>query len=78
MEVLKLEPNKGNDSHLEDEDEYEYERKIDIILEWATRNPNFDCTFVEKMQQKVISGVWLTPNQESAIDNILAKFRIRH
>lgn len=52
------------------------EEKIEAILEWAEDHDFFDIEFVETMGEKLEEYGELTDRQESALDNIIEKFRI--
>lgn len=50
--------------------------KIDLVLEWAESNPNFDTTFIESIALYYDTHGCLTDRQIEALDNIIEKFRI--
>lgn len=52
------------------------EEKLNMILDWATCQPNFDISFVEDLHQKYQEDLELTANQEQALDNIIYRFNI--
>jgi hypothetical protein len=58
----------------------EYEKKIEIILEWAKRKRGkpFDTTCVEGILDWIIENDDITDGQVNCIDNIITKFKIKN
>lgn len=52
------------------------EDKIEKVLKWADKNPNFDTTFIESLAEQLSNGKDLTDAQENALNNIIKRFRI--
>ncbi len=52
------------------------ESKILKVMEWAENNPSFDVSFVDSLLSRIRSGKELTEMQESALNNIITKFKI--
>lgn len=50
--------------------------KIDLILDWAAKNPEFETMFVEKMAEKLEKFGVLTERQSEALDNIIERWGI--
>lgn len=51
-----------------------YENKIDQLLSYATKNPEFDSKFIASMEQRLDDQKELTDKMEEAIDNIHTRF----
>lgn len=51
-------------------------QKLDRILQWSKKNPKFNTSFVNSLQESLQTFDSLTDSQEKAVNNILKKFRI--
>lgn len=51
--------------------------KLELILDWADDNPDFDTAFVEELYDCHEHRGHLTDRQEEALDNIIEKFKIQ-
>jgi hypothetical protein len=51
--------------------------KIEMILDWARKNPWFNTEFVEDLLDKYNQYGRLTGSQEQALDNIIYKCKIK-
>jgi hypothetical protein len=51
--------------------------KIKIVLKWAEDNPSFDTDFVHSLKRSCEKNGQLTGKQKSALENIIAKFKIK-
>jgi len=51
---------------------------IYVIQSWAKEHNHFDTTFVDKMEKKLGEFGYLTEGQQSALNNIIKRYRIPH
>ncbi len=60
----------GNVCLVEDDSQQHARELVDLILDWSWGNPNFDTSFVEKMQDRLDIVGSLSPRQIAALENI--------
>jgi len=60
----------------EPEDSMSPMQKIDMIMVWSRKNLDFDTGFVESVRDWIDSGRSITPNQQTALNRIIKRFRI--
>lgn len=58
------------------DEEDDCEAMVEAVIDWAAGRPDFDTSFVESLQERLMLGRQLTDSQRAGLRNIVSKWRI--